>query len=53
MIVRKSIVKFFDGDDSDSDPTVLKEQYMNSWAKLPKIKLPTFGKQPTETTNLV
>ena len=50
--VRKSIAKFFDGDD-DSDPTVLKEQYMNSWAKLPKIKLPTFGKQPTETTNLV
>ena len=60
-VVRKSIAKFFDGDDHNSDPEVLKGEFMQSWSaiKLPKIKLP-FGKSskdhyesPNETTNLV
>ncbi|KAL7536714.1 hypothetical protein ACHAXR_008246 [Thalassiosira sp. AJA248-18] len=61
-LVRKSIAKFFDGEDDDADPTVLKGQFKQSWSalKMPKIKLPQFGKskekddeQPTESTNLV
>lgn len=62
-IVRKSIAKFFDDDDHDADPVVLKAQFTNSWKslKLPKITMPNIsfadlskgGKQPTETTNLV
>jgi len=58
LIVRKSIAKFFDGEDDDSDPAVLQNQFMQSWTaiKIPKFKMP-FGKPgdnpPSETTNLV
>ena len=59
-IVRKSIAKFFDGEDDDADPTVLNGQLEQQWSsiKVPKIKMPSFGQKyeesaPTETTNLV
>jgi len=59
-IVRKSIAQYFDGDDDDAAPTVLKGQFIQSWTaiKLPKIKMPKFGKTDeespaNETTNLV
>jgi len=65
-VLQKSIAKFFDGSssaNSDSDPTVLKEELMTGWsAILPKINLP-FGNsekgsgdkkvEPTEKTSLV
>lgn len=67
-VLQKSIAKFFDGsssaNNSDSDPTVLKEELMTGWsAILPKINLP-FGNsekggdkeeqvEPTEKTSLV
>lgn len=58
--VRKSIAKFFDGDDDNSDPAVLKGEYMQSWSALNnlKSKIPFFNKAkgdatPTETTSLV
>ena len=59
-IVRKSIAKFFDNDDDDADPAVLKEELMTSWSgvKIPKISNPFSSKggdggEPTESTNLV
>lgn len=64
VVVRKSISKFFDGDDDDSDPAVLKGEFMQSWSAIQflkdNVKAPfdTFSKskeegKPTETTNLV
>lgn len=38
QLVRKSISKFFDGDDHDSDPEVLKQQFTNSWQSMPWYK---------------
>ena len=60
-VVRKSIAKFFDGEDDDSDPAVLNHQFQSSWSaiKIPKLKMPKFGKSKEEeapadeTTNLV
>lgn len=61
-VVRKSIASFFNGEDGDADPSVLKGEYMQSWSALNVLKkrMP-FGtaakakdeKAPTETTNLV
>ena len=64
-IVRKSIAKFFDNDDDDADPAVLKTELMQTWSgvKIPKMSMPSIknpfggsssnGGGPTETTNLV
>mmetsp|Transcript_19534 Transcript_19534/g.43500 ORF Transcript_19534/g.43500 Transcript_19534/m.43500 type:complete len:379 (+) Transcript_19534:108-1244(+) len=65
-VVRKSIAKFFDNDDDDADPAVLKEEFMASWSssvKIPKMSMPSIsnpfsskgggGGEPTEATNLV
>jgi hypothetical protein len=38
QLVRKSISKFFDGDDHDSNPEVLKQQFTNSWQSMPWYK---------------
>jgi len=65
-IVRKSIAKFFDNDDDDADPAVLKTELMQTWSgvKIPKMSMPSIrnpfnltsndtGGGPTETSNLV
>lgn len=42
-IVRKSIAKFFDNDDDDADPAVLKTELMQTWSgvKIPKMRVPS------------
>jgi len=64
-IVRKSIAKFFDNDDDNADPAVLKAELMQTWSgvKIPKMSMPSIknpfgnsssnGGGPTEATNLV
>jgi len=37
-VVRKSIASFFDGNDDNADPTVLKGEYMQSWSALNTLK---------------
>mmetsp|Transcript_15140 Transcript_15140/g.27037 ORF Transcript_15140/g.27037 Transcript_15140/m.27037 type:complete len:382 (-) Transcript_15140:87-1232(-) len=60
VVVRKSIAKFFDGDDDDSDPAVLKVEFMRSWSalrilknKMPFVKSSKGKEPPNEATNLV
>jgi len=61
-VVRRSIADFFNGDDGDADPGVLKMEYMQSWSALTALKgRMSFRKAatakddaaPAETTNLV
>mmetsp|Transcript_35375 Transcript_35375/g.74691 ORF Transcript_35375/g.74691 Transcript_35375/m.74691 type:complete len:394 (-) Transcript_35375:799-1980(-) len=64
-VVRKSIAKFFDGDDDNADPAVLNAEFMQSWSTISNLKSAIKGKMPfgksskakeeppTETTNLV